>query len=794
MKLPVKWLKQYVDFEDTLEGLVDAITFSGVEVEDIGPHFDGVVAGEIVKVWPHPNADKLRLTLVNTGADEPVQVVCGAPNVREGMISAFAPIGAVLYNLKEGTEFKLSKAKLRGEESFGMLCSSRELNLIDDHGGIMDLEGVEPGTDLKDFFGPVLHLEVTPNRPDCLGMIGMAREVAALYGSELNLPAVDYAETGKPVTEWTSVTVDAPTECPRYTARMLESVTLKPSPAWMQTHLMLAGTRPINNVVDITNYVLLEAGQPLHAFDHSLLAEGRIHVRLAHENETMTTLDTVERKLDPTRLVICDAERPVALAGIMGGADSEIKDTTKTVLLESATFHPGSIRATSRQLKLFTESSNRFGKGADVNIADWASRRAVALLVEHADGVAATGVIDVHPTPPEPRTITCAFAKIESLIGMPIPADTIEDLLNRIELTTAERTAEAITVNIPTFRNDLERDVDLVEEVARLHGLDKIPAPTPKAEVVTGADDTPYYAERALREKLVGLGLQQAMNYSLTNAKLLDLLDPASANRRVVLPNPMSATRGILRTSLLPQLVESLGRNKSHQIDEAALFEIGEAFHTNSDGFSETRRLAIGLLGPVGRVAGGLSGAGALTEQEQFFALKGILDALGPITVAPIKDTIFDIAATVHLGDTLLGRMGIVAKTIRSEWRMNAPVAVAELDIAPLLEGFGAVIQPIPISEFPASRRDAALILDEAVSHQQILDVTNGLDLPELTAVDLFDLYRGDNLPAGKKSMAYRFTYRSLDRTLTDEDSTRFHNTVKDALRKTLGADVPEDS
>lgn len=792
MKLPISWLKDYVDFDDTIEGLCDQLTFSGVEVEGIDRHggdFEGLIVGEIIAAEKHPEADKLQVCTVSDGETE-LQVICGAPNARAGLKTAFAPVGGKLQGKT------LKKAKLRGVESFGMLCSASELGVSSDHAGILELPAdAATGADLKSALPEpdvVLELEITPNRPDCLSILGLAREIAVLYGKELKVPATDFAETGPAAADSASVDVQDSINCRRYTARTLTNVKVGPSPDWMQERLELCGIRPINNAVDITNYVMLETGQPLHAFDHAKLDGGRIIVRAATEGETMTTLDEIGRTLNPDRLMICDASQPVCIAGVMGGLTSGVSDETTAILLESATFDSASVRATGKALGLITDSSYRFSRGCDVENADFASRRATALLVAHAGATAGSGVIDIYPSPFAPYEVSMTFAKCNALIGIEVPPTEIRRIFEALQLGIANEDDSSITVRVPSFRPDLTRDVDLIEEVARIHGLDKIPAPSPVAFVIPGADDTPYRAQRRLREKLVGLGLQQAMNYSLVDAPLLDKLDPASAEQRIVLPNPMSKTRSILRTSIIPQMIESLGRNKTRQVPEAALFEIGPTFAAIDGSNTQTNRLCIGAFGPVARDH--LDKQRAVGAEEQFFALKGIVEQLGDIRCQPATHPAMDVAADLIFRGKSIGQIGILKAKLAKGWRITDAVAVAELELEPLLAGFGKVVKPKPISEFPASQRDAALLLDTKVSHEDVLEVIKKAAPKELVDVELFDIYEGDKLPEGKRSLAYRCTYQSMERTLKDEDSQGFHNKIKKALREKLGADVPEDA
>jgi len=787
MRVPISWLKDYVDFDDTIEGLCDHLTFSGIEVEKVHRICDGIVTAKILEFSKHPNADKLNLCKVDNGS-EVLDIVCGAPNVAVGMITALAPIGVTVG------DFTIRQAKIRGEASFGMLCSEKELGLSDEAAGIMEFPS---DTVLGEALGEVvLELEITPNRPDSLSMIGVAREVAAQYGLPLKRPSVDFPELGDAVDSLVKVSVTDPEACPRYTARMLSGIQVGPSPQWMQDRLKLAGLRPINNAVDITNYVLLECGHPMHAFDFRFIEGDEIVVRPAAEGEVFQTLDGTEHEMATTDLMIADGKKAVALAGVMGGANSEIREDTDTVLLEVATFHKSRIRFTARAHQTHTDSSYRFARGVDYYGIDWASRRATALFVEHAGATVAKGVVDVAAPPPEPVLLTARYACMGSLVGVEIDPAEVKMLLERLEMKVVEQTDEAITVEIPTFRHgDLEREVDLIEEFARMYGLDRIPSPAPRAEIILGADDGFVLAEREMRYRLAGLGLFENLNYSLVSEKLLDQFDSERKAERIVLPNPISGDQSILRTSLIPQMVESLARNRSRQVEEAAFFEIGLAFtraSAEAEPHQETK-ICIGLMGGVHR--DDLDKSRPLTAQEMFLSLKGLIEsAVGKVMCKPITLAAFEPgqAAELRQGKHVVGRIGILAEGIRSKLRLHDPVAVAELDYDKVVGDVGAIPKLKPIPTFPAVNRDAALVVDESLTHAEIEAVARKAAPQELRAMTLFDIYRGDNLGEGKKSMAYRFTYQAMDRTLKDEEAYAYHNQIKDALRSQLGADVPE--
>jgi phenylalanyl-tRNA synthetase beta chain len=800
MKLPLSWLTHYVDFEDTIQGLSDQLTFSGVEVEAIeyvGPsaeQLEGIVVAEIKEIHPHPDADKLRLCTVDTGS-ESITVVCGAPNVRVGMKTTYAPVGVTLP-----TGLKLKRAKIRGVESLGMLCAEDELGMSSDHAGIMDLDaGLAVGTPISDVIGPpevVFDLEITPNRPDCLSVIGIAREIAALYNTDLKIPSVEFAESDTDVNTEATVEIKDPDLCPRYTARVLKDVKIGPSPEWMQKLLTLADIRPINNAVDVTNFVMLECGQPLHAFDKGLLKQSHIIVRRADEGEVMHTLDDEERSFTQENLVIADAERAVAVAGVMGGADSEIRDNTETILLESAYFNPVSVRATAKQLNMNTDSSYRFARGADVGGVDWASRRATQLLVEHAGATAASGVIDVYPAPEPQRQITCRWKKVTALTGVDASSETIANVFRLLHLEVSNETELDCLVTIPTYRVDLEREVDLIEEFIRIHGLSTIPTPTPYTEIIPTANDDEIQGRRKLRQQLCGLGLQEAMHYSLTSEKLLDELDAAGKDRRIVLPLPMSVDKSIMRTTLAPQMIESLGRNKAYQNDAAALFEVGRVYRAGDPAERESLHLSIGLLGAVNKTT--LSRGSAVPAEDMFASIKGIVEQLAKLQQVAFTFDAYEAdvyekgkAASILLDDKIVGHMGIVETSIRESRRLTDPIAVAELNVDAFLRISYEPNHMKAIAAFPSISRDAALVVDETIKHADIMAVIEKAAPYELEHVELFDVFRSERLGHGKKSMAYSFTYRSTKKTMTDKQATKYHEKVKDRLRDELNADVP---
>ena len=803
MKVPVSWLNEFLDVSDlSVKELADKLTFSGVEVEgieEVGVTLDDAfVVGEVLACEAHANSDHLHVCSVSDG-ERTWPVVCGAPNARAGLTVAFARIGAVI---PEGG-FTIKKAKLRGVESFGMLCSARELRLSDDHAGILELDpALKPGTPLRDVLPPpetVLDLEITWNRPDCLSIIGIAREFAALLRRPLRLPSLAFVETDEPVERFVQVRVEDPTKCPRYTARVMTGVRDGASPAWMRHRLELCGVRAISLTVDVTNYVMLECGQPLHAFDYRTLAERTVVVRCAAPDEAITTLDGVKRTLDPSMLVIADAQVPSAVAGIMGGAGSEIAAGTEHVLLESALFDPASTKFTATRLGLGTESSRRFERGVDPDLADWASRRAVALLAEHGQARVAKGVVDVDNRAWKAGEVTLRFARAQAVIGVALPADEMIGLLTSLGLEVLVRDAQSASFRIPSWRLDLTLEADLIEEIARLHGLDAIPDRMPDATAVSTLDDGPFRVRARCRQFLLGMGFSEAMHYSFLSAQELDAFDTRRAASRAVLPNPVSADYGVLRDSLLPQLAGSLGRNASRQVESAALFEMGRVFFKGADGEpGEEECVALGLMGPFGRSA--VDRRRAVANEESMLWLKGAVENLAAALHAgrlafersahPAMEEGW--AVDILLNGERIGCMGLVSAALRHQWRMTAPMPLAELRLSPLLTGAGEVSGVKPVPQYPAVRRDIAFMADAAVTHRDVVETVRRAGPGELTEVRLFDIFQSKEIGNGKRSMAFTLEFRSPDRTLTDQEVNAAFSKIVQALKSGLGVEVRE--
>lgn len=733
MKVPVSWLNEYVDVSDlSVQELSDRLTFSGVEVEgieEVGADLDdNFVVGEVLSCEAHENSDHLSVCTVSDGSEEH-QVVCGAPNVRAGIKVPFAKVGAVVPN----GGFKIKKAKLRGVHSFGMLCSASELKLAEESDGIMILED-DPatGTPVRDLLPPpetVMDLEITWNRSDCLSIIGIAREFAALLDRPLKMPAVDFEEPGEPVESFAKVSIEAPDLCPRYTARVLSGVTDGPSPMWMQRRLEMCGVRAISLTVDITNYVMLEMGQPLHAFDLSRVAGQSIIVRRANEGEKMKTLDDVERTLDESMLVIADAKEAVAVAGVMGGAESEIDEAgSETVLLESALFNPSSIKFTAASLGLATESCRRFERGVDLDLADLASRRAANLLVELAGARAARGVIDCDHRNFKNLKVPLRFDRVREVMGVELSNDRMVEILASLGIAVDTRNDKESLFVIPSWRLDLTLEADLIEEIARMNGLDNVPAVLPKSASVSMLDDGFFYDRKRCRDVLIGLGFSEAMHYSFLAESELDSFDKREADKRAVIPNPVSADYGVLRDSLMPQMAASLGRNASRQVETAALFEMGRVFLKKSDGaICEEERVSLGMMGPLGRTV--IDRRRPVTNEEAMLWMKGAVEQLVDTLHAgridfrlndhPAMDDGWSV--DIILNKKKVGCMGLLSKELRHHWRMTLPMPMAELQLEPLLVGVNKVASVKPVPAYPSVNRDIAFICDTSITHRDVV-------------------------------------------------------------------------
>ncbi|UII55122.1 phenylalanine--tRNA ligase subunit beta [Cytobacillus spongiae] len=800
MFVSYKWLQDYIDLAGvTADELAEKITKSGIEVEGVevlNEGIKGVVVGHVLECEQHPNADKLNKCLVDLGAEEPVQIICGAANVGKGQKVAVATVGAILPG-----NFKIKRAKLRGEESNGMICSLQELGIEaklvakEYSEGIFNFPQDTPvGEDAMALLNrddQVLELGLTPNRADCLSMIGVAYEVAAILGKEVKLPSPEASNAEETAADYISVTVEAKEDNPLYVAKVIKGVKVGPSPLWMQTRLMSAGIRPHNNVVDITNYVLLEYGQPLHAFDYDRFGSKEILVRRATEGEMIETLDDVKRELTSNHLVVTNGQEPVALAGVMGGANSEVQSDTTTVLLESAYFAGVSIRKASKDHGLRSEASARFEKGVDPNRVRIAAERAAELLEKYADGNVLVGSVEADTLAVEPAIVSISLNKINRVLGTELSEEQVKEIFERLQFEVLVDNGQ-ITVTVPTRRGDITIEEDLIEEVARLFGYDNLLKTLPVGSSTPG-HLTPYQQKRRLvRQYLEGAGLYQAITYSLTNVEkatqfALDQREP------VRLAMPMSEDRSLLRLSIAPQLLEVLKYNVARQMDHLSVYEIGSVFLSNgSDVLPEERE----------HLAAAITGLWQLHPWQgekkpvDFFVLKGILEGLFA-KLGLEKDVQYRQAkvdgmhpgrtAEVHLNGEKIGIIGQVHPSVQKDLDLKETY-MFELSLKAILEAAVEPLQYQAIPRYPSITRDIALVVDQekvAGDLQTIIVEAGGTLLKEVL---VFDLYEGERMEAGKKSIAFSLKYFDPEKTLTDEDVTKAHEKVLTALEEIAGA------
>lgn len=800
MFVSYNWLQEYVDLAGvTAEELADLITKSGIEVESVtnlSEGIKGVVIGHVLEREQHPNADKLSKCLVDIGEGEPVQIICGAPNVAKGQKVPVAKAGAVLPG-----NFKIKKSKLRGEESNGMICSLQELGVESklvakefSEGIFVFPSDVTPGDDalaLLNRDDQILELGLTPNRADAMNMLGVAYEVAAILGREVKFPSINLATASEKASDYISVNVEAKEDNPLYVARIVKNVKIGPSPLWMQTRLMAAGIRPHNNVVDITNYILLEYGQPLHAFDYDRLGSKEILVRRAKEGEKIKTLDDAERTLSSGHLVITNGSEPVALAGVMGGANSEVQDDTTAVLIESAYFTGSTIRKASKDHGLRSEASARYEKGIDPARTREAADRAAALMAELAGGEVLEGTVEADSLTNEPVVITVTVERINRVLGTDIPAEMAADIFSRLRFDFEEADG-TFTVTVPTRRGDITIQEDLVEEVARLYGYDKVPTTLPAGEMTPGRL-TDYQAKRRqVRNYLEGAGMLQTITYSLTSEDKVSRF-ALEAAEPVSLAMPMSEERSQLRLSIVPQILDVIRYNLARQMDSLALYEMGSVFISNGHGE---------LPNEKERLAGAITGLWLShpwqgeKKAADFYVAKGILDGLfGLIGLSErieYKKAAIDglhpgRTAEVYLDGESVGFVGQIHPVVQKEFDLNETY-VFELAFEKLLTADVAELIYEQIPRFPFMTRDIALVTDKAAEAGEIQKVILEAGGKLLKDVSVFDLYEGERMEPGKKSLAFSLRYFDPERTLTDEEVTKAHTKVLQAVEEKTGA------
>ncbi len=791
MKISYKWLQELTGLEWPPDEMGERLTLCGTACEYIEPiarYMDCVVVGEVLEVGAVEGADKIQRTLVNTGAEKLV-IICGAPNVAVGQKVPVATIGAKLAG-----DFTIKKAKIRGVESFGMICSERELGLSDNHEGIMVLpEDAVPGTPLKeylDFDDYILTFELTPNRPDSMSAIGIARDLAALTGVKVKRPEFEVREGSAPASDCISIKIDDPVGCPRYAARVIKNVKVGPSPWWVKKKLITAGMRPISNIVDITNLVMLECGQPLHAFDLDRFGSSEVVVRRAKDKEKFTTLDGREHELDEDVLMITNGKVGVAAAGVMGGLESEVEDTTRNILLEAAYFNASVIRRSRKKLDIVSESSTRFEKGADPNSIEYAVDRAAYLLAELAGGEVQQGIVDCYPEAIKPLTITFRPERCNAVLGTDFAAADMKQIFLDLGFEVAD--GEKLEVTVPTFRPDIEREIDLIEEVVRIKGFDAVEnAITNIGPLYTRTMPDDAF-RRQIRSILTGVGFDEMVGHGLADGRLATLLNPDLPQVR--LANPASEELNVMRNCLTHNVLTVVSHNIAHRNMDLRLFEVGKAYFPPDDknDWREEDRLVVALSGDTERT---------WRDRPRPFDLHDLIGALSRLAEhfhwpsiefkpAPVSYLDDQLSFELYCDDTLAGWAGSVTETICRKVDIKQQVLTAELLLAPLMAVSRdlAAFEPLPV--YPAAPRDLAVVVDTGVPAGDILDTVHKAagDLAE--SVEIFDLYTGKQIEQGKKSIALSINYRSRTGNLSSDVVEKVQQKVIASLRKKLGADI----
>lgn len=793
MLVPLKWLRDYVDIDRETQEFADMMTMTGSKVEKVeffGKETNGVEVCKILEIEQHPDADRLKVTKVEVADGQILQIVTNATNINVGDYVPVARIGAVLPG-----DFKIKKGKLRGVLSEGMFCGAEELTIpsqyVEEHkkDGIYILDhqdSFELGMDVREALGindALIEFEITSNRPDCRSIIGIAREAAVTLGKELKYPQI----TVNGSDEEMKFEIDVQTElCKRYCGKVIKDVKVGPSPYWMQRRLIEAGMRPINNIVDITNYVMLELGQPLHAFDLEDIKYNKMIVKLAQEGEKFTTLDGVERTLTSDMLVIGNKDKTLDLAGIMGGENSEVKDNTTSIFLEGASFAKENIRATSKKLGLRTEASSRFEKGIDVNLTEAAVNRACQLIEELGCGTVLNGMLDYYPKKEEVQKITANPERINKLLGVNVPMDQFINILERLEFKCNLISSDKLELEVPSFRLDICEDADILEEVARIYGYENIPSATLEGNATAGVKTNKQKFMDNVKSNSIAVGLNEILTYSFVSPRGVDKLNLAEDDERrefVKIINPLGEETSVMRTTLIPNMLDVISTNLSHKVEEVYAFECGNTFRPQEGLPVETKKLSIGMYG----------------KEVDFFSIKGAVETIltnvgfdGYEVEPETKNLTFHPGRCAKLvyNNICIGTFGELHPDVLENYDLNQRVYVAEIDIDLVFENLNNSKVYNPLPKYPATTRDIALLVKDEVFVKQIEDIikANGSDI--LESYQLFDVYKGAQIEEGHKSIAYSITYRSKDKTLTDEDVAKVHDKIVSELSEKLNANL----
>lgn len=793
MLVPLKWLRDYVDIDIDTQEFADMMTMTGSKVEKVdffGKETNGVEVCKILEIEQHPDADRLKVTKVEVANGEILQIVTNATNIKVGDYVPVARIGAVLPG-----DFKIKKGKLRGVLSEGMFCGAEELTIpsafVEDHkkDGIYILDhqdSFELGMDVRDVLGindALIEFEITSNRPDCRSIIGIAREAAVTLGKELKYPEIKVQACDEEM----SFEIDIQTDlCKRYCGRVVKDVKVGPSPYWMQRKLIEAGMRPISNIVDITNYVMLELGQPLHAFDLDDIKYNKMTVKMVEEGEKFTTLDGVERTLTSDMLVIGNQDKTLDLAGIMGGENSEIKDTTTSIFIEGASFAKENIRATSKKLGLRTEASSRFEKGIDINLAEEAVNRACQLIEELGCGTVLNGMLDYYPQKEEVQKVTVNPVRINKLLGVNVPMDQFINILESLEFKCNLVSSEVLELEVPTFRLDITEDADILEEIARIYGYDNIPSASLEGNATAGVKTEKQKFIDNVKSNSIACGLNEILTYSFVSPRGVDKINlPADDEKRnfVKIMNPLGEETSVMRTTLIPNMLDVISTNISHKVEEVSAFECGNTFIPQEGLPIETKKYCVGMYG----------------KEVDFFVLKGVIESvLNNVGLKGYEIEPETTNLTFHPGrcakivynNIYIGTFGELHPDVIENYNLGQRVYVAEINIDTVFENLNLTKSYNPLPKYPSTSRDIALIVKDEVFVKQIEDIikANGEDLVE--SYKLFDVYKGAQIKEGHKSIAYSITYRSKDKTLTDEDVAKVHEKILSELSEKLNANL----
>lgn len=808
MKISYNWLKQFLKTDWTAEKTGELLTDLGLEIEGIDSYqsvkggLEGIVIGEVLTCIQHPNADRLKITTVNIGADEALQIVCGAPNVAAGQKVPVATIGTTLYT-ETGEAWKIKKGKIRGEESHGMICAEDELGLGKSHDGIMVLDGkLKVGALAADIFDiendEVFEIGLTPNRADAMSHFGVARDLKAglLQTDDINTELITPSVSSFHV-ERRSLKIGVEVEdynlAPRYCGVTITGLKVADSPAWIQNRLKAIGLTPKNNIVDITNYVLHELGQPLHAFDAAKISGNKIIVKTLPEGTKFTTLDNIERELSGDDLMICDAEKPMCIAGVFGGAYSGVTEGTTSIFLESAYFNPVSIRKTAKRHALNTDASFRFERGIDPNITEYALKRAALMIVDIAGGEISSDAMDFYPKKIEDFQVRLSFENAAKLIGEEIPKETIKRILSSLEIKVNNVTETGLGLTVPAYRNDVQREADVIEEILRVYGYNNI-GTTEKlnASISNTSKFEDYKLQNIIGNQLSSLGFFEILSNSLTTPKYITLSEQLKEEHNVEMLNPLSNDLSVMRQSLLFSGLEAVSYNINRKRDDLKLYEYGKTYHSYNEGYEEHKHLSLFLTGNKSNLRWN-----APIQKSDFFYLKGIVNStlerlgLSRHKVSPIKNDVFSEGICLSIGKKKLVDFGIINKKVLKHFGISQEVLYADFNWDNVIEiAAHNTIKFKDIPKYPEVRRDFALLIDNEVTFEDIDKIAMQTEKQLLKDVDLFDVYQGKNLPKGKKSYAVSFMIQDEHKTLTDKQIDKIMNKLQANFEKQLGAEL----